>query len=54
MSAKYDKYFFSGPVPEREAAKLIADINGGVIKGSNRYLVNWVFPSPSLASNDKD
>ena len=47
MSAKYDKYFFSGPVPEREAAKMIADINGDVIKGSNRYMVNWVFPSPA-------
>lgn len=47
MSTKYDKYFFSGPVPEREAAKMIADINGDLLPGSNRYMVNWVFPSPA-------
>jgi hypothetical protein len=46
MAAKYDNYFLSGPIPGREAAKLIADLNGDLIKGSNRYLVNWVFPSP--------
>jgi hypothetical protein len=46
MALKYEKYFFSGPVPGREAAKLIAELNGDLIKGSNRYLVNWVFPSP--------
>ena len=44
---KYGKYFFSGPVPGREAAKLIADLSGDSIKGSNRYMVNWVFPSPA-------
>ncbi len=47
MANKYDKYFFSGPAPEREAAKMIADINGDLIPGSNRYMINWVFPSPN-------
>ena len=44
---KYGKYFMSGPVPGREAAKIIADLNGDMIQGSNRYLVNWIFPSPA-------
>ncbi len=46
-ATKYGKYFITGPSPEREAMKIIADLNGDLIQGSNRYLVNWVFPSPA-------
>ena len=44
---KYGKYFISGPSPEGEAMKIIADLNGDLIQGSNRYLVNWVSHSPA-------
>jgi hypothetical protein len=47
MATKYGKYFLSGPIEGREAAKTIADLSGDLIKGSNRYMVNWVFPSPT-------
>lgn len=43
---KYGKYFFTAPMPGGETRKIIADINGDLVPGSNRYLVNWVFPSP--------
>ncbi|MCK4368496.1 MAG: hypothetical protein KAV68_02335 [Dehalococcoidales bacterium] len=41
---KYGKYFISGPRPggETGAMKVIADLDGDVIQGSNSYFVHWV------------
>ena len=44
---KYGKYFFAGPAPEGEAMKIIANLSGDLIQGSNRYLVNWITKSPA-------
>lgn len=48
-ATKYGKYFITGPRPggPKALVEVIADLDGDMIKGTNRYFVHWIPRNPA-------